>query len=81
LAEADVVFSDNFFDLPAGDTKEIRCPKPDGWALSQIEKALQMHSLVDVVPTGDLFTNLLEHYRTGLTQVSLKTRILFAFLE
>jgi beta-mannosidase len=43
----DVVFSDNYFDLPAGQTVTVTCPLPEGWTLEQARKALQVRSLYD----------------------------------
>jgi beta-mannosidase len=47
LDGADVVFSDNFFDMPAGVTAEITCPLPDGWNVKQVKSALRIRSLYD----------------------------------
>ena len=41
----DVVFSDNYFDIPAGRTITITCPLPNRWTEAQAEKALQFYSL------------------------------------
>ena len=45
LAGADVVFSDNYFSLPAGRTIRVTCPLPAGWSLGQAKEALQLYSL------------------------------------
>ena len=42
---ADVVFSDNYFDLPAGRTANISAPLPTGWTLSQVQTALRVRSV------------------------------------
>ena len=81
LTGSEGVFSDNFFDLPASASKEITCPLPPHWTLAQAQAALHVHSLADVQAQGSLFTDLLEHYRTGLTWISLKTRVMFTFTE
>jgi len=47
LDGVDVVFSDNYFDLPAGQFVKITAPLPDEWSLKQAKKALQIRSLVD----------------------------------
>jgi beta-mannosidase len=47
LAGVDVVFSDNYFNLPAGRTVLITCPLPAGWTLSQAKKAIQLSSVYD----------------------------------
>jgi beta-mannosidase len=47
LEGADVVFSDNYFDLPAGQTVTITCPLPTDWTLDQARAALRVRSLYD----------------------------------
>ena len=47
LAGADVVFSDNYFDLPAGRSVEIAAPLPEGWTLAQVQEALKLRSIYD----------------------------------
>ncbi|MBK5108898.1 MAG: hypothetical protein JJE12_12245, partial [Anaerolineales bacterium] len=47
LADADVVFSDNYFNLPAGRPTKISCPLPDGWTLDTAKKALRVRSVYD----------------------------------
>lgn len=44
IENADVVFSDNYFDLPAGCTHTVTCPLPAGWNTAS---SLQVRSLVD----------------------------------
>ncbi len=45
LAGADVVFNDNYFDLPAGRPMVITCPLPAGWTLAQAQAALRLRSV------------------------------------
>lgn len=52
LAGADVVFSDNYFNLPAGRTVQITCPLPAGWTLAQAEKAFHLCSVYDSYSHG-----------------------------
>jgi beta-mannosidase len=47
LEGADVVFSDNYFDLPAGHSLSVTCPLPEGWKLEQARAALRVRSLYD----------------------------------
>ncbi len=47
LAGTDTVFSDNYFDVPAGRVTTITCPLPDGWGLREARAALQARSLYD----------------------------------
>lgn len=47
LDGADVVFSDNYFDVLPGETVRISCPKPEGWTLDDVGKALTVFSLYD----------------------------------
>jgi beta-mannosidase len=44
---ADVIFSDNYFDLPAGTSMKITAPLPSGWTLVRAKNALQVRSLID----------------------------------
>lgn len=47
LGEVDVVFSDNYFDLPAGRTVVVTCQLPTGWNESQARSALTIRSVFD----------------------------------
>lgn len=47
LDGADVVFSDNFFDVPAGRTVIVTCPLPEGWTVEKAREALRLRSLYD----------------------------------
>jgi beta-mannosidase len=47
LESADVIFSDNYFDLPAGRTLVVSCPLPAGWTLAQARTALKIRSVYD----------------------------------
>jgi beta-mannosidase len=47
LAGADAVFSDNYFDLPAGRRRTLTTPLPAGWMPAQSQAALQVRSLYD----------------------------------
>ena len=47
LDGVDVVFSDNYFDVPAGTTVKITAPLPEGWTQEQAHNALQVRSLID----------------------------------
>jgi beta-mannosidase len=45
LEGADVVFSDNYFDVPAGWTVTVTCPLPAGWDLERVRSALKVMDL------------------------------------
>ncbi|MBN1875574.1 MAG: glycoside hydrolase family 2 protein, partial [Anaerolineae bacterium] len=45
LFGADVVFSDNNFDVPAGRSVRVTCPLLPGWTLEDARDALWMRSL------------------------------------
>ena len=47
LAGADVVFSDNYFDLPAQKAITIAAPLPAGWNLSKAQAAFRVRSVFD----------------------------------
>lgn len=52
LTGADVVFSDNYFNLPAGRTTRISCPLPAGWTLDQAREAFGLRSVYDSYSHG-----------------------------
>ncbi len=45
LTGVDVVFSDNYFDVPAGRAISVSCPLPPGWTVDQARAALKVRSL------------------------------------
>ena len=47
LEGTDTVFSDNYFDIPAGRTAVITCPLPGGWDLYRARAALRVRTLRD----------------------------------
>jgi beta-mannosidase len=47
LADVDVIFSDNYFDVPAGRSVRVTCPVPDGWTMEKARDALRVYSLYD----------------------------------
>lgn len=47
LDGADVVFSDNYFNLPAGQAVKVTCPLPEGWTVEQAKAALHIRSVYD----------------------------------
>jgi beta-mannosidase len=47
LDGADVIFSDNYFDLPAGRSVSITCPVPEGWTAARVRQSLRVRSLFD----------------------------------
>ncbi len=47
LNGADVVFSDNYFDLPAGRPVTVTCPLPAGWTVAQARAAFRVRSVYE----------------------------------
>jgi len=47
LLGADVVFSDNYFDVPVYQPVTVTCPLPQGWTLEKAKEALKVYSLYD----------------------------------
>ena len=47
LTNTEVVFSDNYFNLPPGRTTRISCPLPPGWSLKQAKKEFHVRSIYD----------------------------------
>ena len=52
LEGVDIVFTDNYFDLPAGRTVSISTPLPAGWTPSQVQAALKVRSVYDSYAHG-----------------------------
>ncbi len=52
LTGSEVVFSDNYFNLPAGRTTRITCPMPAGWTLERAKKEFQVRSVYDSYSHG-----------------------------
>ena len=52
LTDACVVFSDNYFNLPAGRTVQISCPLPTSWTLEQARKAFRHRSVYNSYSHG-----------------------------
>jgi beta-mannosidase len=53
LNGADVVFSDNYFNLPPGRSIKISCPLPAGWTLSKAQKEIRVCSVYDSYTHSD----------------------------
>jgi len=47
LGSADIVFSDNYFDLSPNRPLEVKVALPAGWSLEEVRKNLQVRSLFD----------------------------------
>jgi beta-mannosidase len=47
LSGADVVFSDNYFNLPAGREVTVTCPMPTDWTIEQARKSFRLCSIFD----------------------------------
>jgi len=47
LDDADVVFSDNYFDVLPGEPFRVTCPIPEGWTIDDIAHSLTVFSLYD----------------------------------
>jgi beta-mannosidase len=45
LTGADVIFSDNYFDLPANQVTSVTAPLPAGWDLARARSALKIRSI------------------------------------
>ncbi|MFZ2095963.1 MAG: glycoside hydrolase family 2 protein [Anaerolineales bacterium] len=54
LLGTDVVFSDNYFNLPAGRKTRISCPMQTGWTLEKAKKAIQQRSVYDSYAHGKI---------------------------
>jgi len=79
LPGADVIFSDNFFDLPARRTISIRAPIPPGWTPGICRRALRVRTLADLSP-GPLWRDRWLRLRRRLSPRTLVERLLSLFL-
>jgi beta-mannosidase len=70
---ADVIFSDNYFDLSGGRTVSVTCPMPQGWTVAQAFQALRVRSLADVRWTGTPMLNRLRGFSGVLNPTTLAT--------
>lgn len=52
LDGADVIFSDNYFDLPAGRSVEIAASIPTGWTIAHVQAAFKVRSIYDSYAHG-----------------------------
>lgn len=53
LMGEDAVFSDNYFNLPAGRRIQISCPLPEGWTLEKSQLELRLRSVYDSYSADD----------------------------
>ena len=74
------IFSDNFFDLPAGRTQRVTCSLPAGWNLEQARQNLAVRSLADVKPAGTAFSDRLQHILIGMKPGNLVRQIFVRFM-
>jgi beta-mannosidase len=81
LDGTDIIFSDNFFDIPACGKVHIRCSLPEGWTLEQAKSSLRVRSLADVTPAGSKTRDAIKHALFGLKPASFITRFIFNFIE
>jgi len=47
LGDKDIIYSDNYFDIPAGKTVRIQFSKPKDMSVDEIKRALRISSLID----------------------------------
>jgi len=47
IDDADVIFSDNYFDVLPGETVQVTCRIPEGWSIDDMARSLTVFSLYD----------------------------------
>ena len=47
LDGADITFSDNYFDIPAGRSATVTCPMPNHWSIEKVKSSIRVYSLFD----------------------------------
>jgi beta-mannosidase len=50
LPGEEIIFSDNYFDIPAGRVETVACVLPTGWAVEQVQEKLRVRALNDLGP-------------------------------
>ncbi|MGC8780384.1 MAG: beta-mannosidase, partial [Anaerolineae bacterium] len=81
LPAADVIFSDNYFDLPAGRAARVTCPLPAGWTIERVRRELCLRSLADVQPAGPAWRDRIVQHRAGLRPRNVLGQLVFALLR
>jgi len=77
----DIIFSDNFFDLPVGRSIRITCPMPDAWSIEQVRQTLHVCSLANIIPAQPKIADDIKHYWIGLMPGNIFNRILFNLIK
>jgi beta-mannosidase len=73
LGSTNLVFSDNYFDLPANRTAVVDCALPNGWDLEFAQAALQERSLAEV---GPVYTRLAARVKAGVAWIECAAKSL-----
>lgn len=64
-AGADVIFSDNYFDLPAGRTETVAYALPEGWTEEQARDCVRVRALNE----GPLESRVASHWRGDMAML------------
>ncbi len=73
-------WSDNFFDIPAGESKILSVSLPGGMTKETFERGIRIRSLADVVPRNSLIKDRLIRMGIFFKIPNLKAWIMFKFL-
>ncbi|MCS7351239.1 MAG: glycoside hydrolase family 2 protein [Anaerolineae bacterium] len=81
LEGADVIFSDNFFDLPAGRARSVQAPLPAGWTPEAFRRSLRIRTLADIRPMGPRWRDRLLRLRLWASPRGILERWLSQWLS
>ncbi|MBI9051830.1 MAG: glycoside hydrolase family 2 protein [Anaerolineaceae bacterium] len=81
IPQADVVFSDNYFDVPAGKTIQISAKCPDGLSEAEIRESLQVRSLADMEPAGSLSSDWWTQTKIRLNPNIIKFQMIMRMMD
>ncbi|MDR1940468.1 MAG: hypothetical protein LBQ40_06750, partial [Clostridiales bacterium] len=71
-------FSDNFFDMLAGESRTVTIKIPPSWDESALYKALNIKTVADVEPAGEPYRDFLYRLKMNLKPINLIKKIIFA---
>ncbi|MDR2047039.1 MAG: glycoside hydrolase family 2 protein [Clostridiales bacterium] len=68
-------FSDNFFDMTAGETRTVAVAVPSNWDAETVRQKLSVRSVADVEPGATEFSDFMYRVKTSLRPINVVKRI------
>ncbi|MDR3217119.1 MAG: hypothetical protein LBT55_06935 [Clostridiaceae bacterium] len=73
-------FSDNFFDLAAGEAKTVYLNIPDGMTYADVKKNFSVSSLYDVQPAASILSDNFKRLKIALQPMNIISKIVYKFM-